>query len=279
MSELTRAPIRFLLSDMDGTLLLPDHSLSRRTIEAVRSLREAGVLFSLATGRPPKAMLQQIEALGVDLPTAAFNGGTLVNPDGSILVAHYLPATAALTALALFADRSDVEVWVFSCGDWLLKDPDGPMVPREQHGLGYPPVVVDSFEPYLERIDKIVATSNNTDLLIELEALLLPKVQEQAQVSRSQPVYLDVTAMQANKGAALATLAEFLGVPLEHTAALGDGGNDPAMFHQAGLSIAMGQAEEAVKRQADVVTGANTEDGAAQAIEQYILNHPHRAAL
>jgi Cof subfamily protein (haloacid dehalogenase superfamily) len=279
MSDVTPQSIRFLLSDMDGTLLLPDHSLSQRTIEAVRSLREAGVLFSLATGRPPKAMLQQIEALGVDLPTAAFNGGTLVNPDGSILVAHYLPVTAALTALALFADRSDVEVWVFSGGDWLLKDPDGPMVPREQHGLGYPPVVVDSFEPYLERIDKIVATSNNTDLLIELEALLLPKVQEQAQVSRSQPVYLDVTAMQANKGAALATLAEFLGVPLELTAALGDGGNDPAMFHQAGLSIAMGQAEEAVKRQADVVTGANTEDGAAQAIEQYILNHPHRAAL
>ncbi|MHC8394748.1 HAD family hydrolase [Pseudomonas sp. LB3P93] len=271
MSDVTQQPIRFLLSDMDGTLLLPDHTLSQRTIEAVRSLREAGVLFSLATGRPPKAMLQQIEALGVDLPTAAFNGGTIVNPDGSLLVAHYLPATAALTALALFADQPDVEVWVFSGGDWLLKDPNGPMVPREQHGLGYPPVVVESFEPFLTRIDKIVATSHNTQLLIELEAQLLPKVEGQAQVSRSQPVYLDVTAMQANKGTALATLAEFLGVPLEQTAAMGDGGNDPAMFHRAGLSIAMGQAEEAVKRQADVVTGANTEDGAAQAIEQYIL--------
>ncbi|WP_219094023.1 HAD family hydrolase [Pseudomonas sp. UMAB-40] len=271
MSDVTPQPIRFLLSDMDGTLLLPDHSLSQRTIEAVRSLREAGVLFSLATGRPPKAMLQQIEALGVDLPTAAFNGGTIVHPNGSLLVAHYLPATAALTALALFADQPDVEIWVFSGGDWLLKDPNGPMVPREQHGLGYPPVVVESFEPYLTRVDKIVATSHNTQLLIELEAQLLPKVEGQAQVSRSQPVYLDVTAMQANKGAALATLAEFLGVPLEQTAAMGDGGNDPAMFHRAGLSIAMGQAEEAVKRQADVVTGANTEDGAAQAIEQYIL--------
>jgi HAD superfamily hydrolase (TIGR01484 family) len=248
MSESAQHSIRFLLCDMDGTLLLPDHSLSQRTIDAVRSLREAGVLFSLATGRPPKAMLQQIEALGVDVPTAAFNGGTIVKQDGSLLVAHYLPATAALTALALFADRPDIEIWVFSGGDWLLK------------------------EPYLECIDKIVATSNNTDLLIELEALLLPKVEGQAQVSRSQPVYLDVTAMQANKGAALATLAEYLGVPLEHTAALGDGGNDPAMFHRAGLSIAMGQAEEAVKRQADVVTGTNTEDGAAQAIEQYILS-------
>ncbi|TPG76369.1 HAD family hydrolase [Pseudomonas arsenicoxydans] len=271
MTGVTQQPIRFLLSDMDGTLLLPDHSLSQRTIEAVRSLREAGVLFSLATGRPPKAMLQQIEALGVDVPTAAFNGGTIVNPDGSLLVAHYVPATAALTTLTQFADLPDIEVWVFSGGDWLLKDANGPMVPREQHGLGYPPVVVESFEPYLERIDKIVAASNNTGLLIELEALLLPRVEGQAQVSRSQPVYLDVTAMQANKGAALATLAEYLGVALEQTAALGDGGNDPAMFHRAGLSIAMGQAEEAVKRQADVVTGPNTEDGAAQAIERYIL--------
>ncbi|WP_130912357.1 HAD-IIB family hydrolase, partial [Pseudomonas sp. Sample_9] len=83
MSDLPKQPIRFLLSDMDGTLLLPDHTLNQRTIDAVRSLREAGVLFSLASGRPPKAMLQQIEALGVDLPTAAFNGGTIVKPDGT----------------------------------------------------------------------------------------------------------------------------------------------------------------------------------------------------
>lgn len=271
MSDVPKQSIRFLLSDMDGTLLLPDHTLSQRTIDAVRALREAGVLFSLATGRPPKAMLQQIEALGVDLPTAAFNGGTIVNPDGSLLAAHYLPATTALIALATFADQPDVEIWVFSGGDWLLKDPHGPMVPREQHGLGYPPVVVESFEPYLERIDKIVATSNNTELLIELEARLILKVNGMAQVSRSQPVYLDVTALEANKGTALTTIAEHLGIPLEQTAAIGDGGNDPAMFHCAGLSIAMGQAEDAVKRQADVVTAPNTEDGVAQAIEKYIL--------
>ncbi|MGY2338536.1 HAD family hydrolase [Pseudomonas sp. SDO5532_S415] len=271
MSDATPQPIRFLLSDMDGTLLLTDHSLSQRTIDAVRSLREAGVLFSLATGRPPRAMLQTIEALGVDLPTAAFNGGTLVHPDGSLLVAHYLPTAAALTTLALFADQPEIEVWVFSGDDWLVKDPTGPMVPREQHGLGYPPVAIESFEPYLARINKIVAASNNTELLIELEAQLLAKVEGQAQVSRSQPVYLDVTAMQANKGEALKTLAAFLTVPLAQTAAMGDGGNDPAMFHCAGLSIAMGQAEEAVKRQADVVTASNAEEGAALAIERYIL--------
>ena len=81
----------------------------------------------------------------------------------------------------------------------------------------------------------------------------------------------EVTSPQANKGQALVTLAAFLGVDLAHTAALGDGGNDPAMFHKAGLSIAMGQAQEEVRRQADRVTASNVDDGAAQAIERYIL--------
>lgn len=130
---------------------------------------------------------------------------------------------------------------------------------------------MESFEPYLDRIDKIVAASLNTQRLIELEALLQPKVQGLAQVSRSQPVYLDVTAMLANKGEALKTLAQHLSVPLEQTAVIGDGGNDPAMFAVAGLSIAMGQAEEAVKRHASVVTGSHIEDGAAEAIERFIL--------
>lgn len=271
MSDATIQPIRFVLSDVDGTLLHPDHSLSQRTADAIRAMREAGVLFSLASGRPPKAMRHLIETFGIDVPVAGFNGGTLVNPDGSILIAHHLPAEAALITLALFSAEPDVEVWVFADGDWLRRDPPGPMVQREADGLGYGPVVVESFEPYLDRVDKIVAASNNTQLLVELEAQLQPKVQGLAQVSRSQPVYLDVTAMLANKGEALKTLAEHLGVPLAQTAAIGDGGNDPAMFHVAGLSIAMGQAKETVKRQANVVTGSNVEDGAAEAFERFIL--------
>ncbi|MGU9856874.1 HAD family hydrolase [Pseudomonas sp. LF245] len=272
MSDAAIHPIRFVLSDVDGTLLHPDHRLSQRTLDAVRALRAAGVFFSLASGRPPRAMLHLVEAFGIDIPVAGFNGGTLINPDGSVLVAHHLPAEAALVTLALLSAEPDVEVWVFADGDWLRRDPPGPMVQREADGLGYGPVVVESFEPYLDRIDKIVGASLNTQRLIELEAQLQPKVQGLAQVSRSQPVYLDVTAMLANKGEALKTLAAHLGVALEQTVAIGDGGNDPAMFQVAGLSIAMGQAEEAVKRQANVVTGSNVEEGAAQAFEHFILS-------
>jgi len=58
---------------------------------------------------------------------------------------------------------------------------------------------------------------------------------------------------------------------MANTAAIGDGGNDVAMFQKAGVSIAMGQAEEAVRSQANFVTGSNLEDGVASAIDRYIL--------
>ncbi|WP_016963255.1 MULTISPECIES: Cof-type HAD-IIB family hydrolase [Pseudomonas] len=271
MSVPKASSIQFLLSDMDGTLLRPDHSISPRTLDAVRALREAGVAFSLATGRPPRAMQQQIEALGVDLPTAGFNGGSIVGPDGRFLVRHPVPVQAAVTALLLFEALPQIETWVFADNEWLLRHLDGALMPQERQALGYAPKVVDSFEEYLPRIDKIVAASGDHRLLAELEARLHASTAGQAQASRSQPRFLDVTALEADKGQALSTLAEYLGVPLQRTAALGDGGNDSAMFRRAGLSIAMGQAPEQVKGEADVITGSNQEDGAAEAIERYIL--------
>ena len=145
------------------------------------------------------------------------------------------------------------------------------MVAHEQQGLGYAPLAVESFEPYLHRVDKIVATTSNAPLLVELEQHLQLLLSGEASASRSQSRYLDITALKANKGDALVALAEHLGVPLERTVAIGDGGNDPAMFHRAGLSIAMGQADAQIREQAMQVTGSNVADGVAQAIERFIL--------
>ncbi|GFM58237.1 HAD family hydrolase [Pseudomonas capsici] len=270
MTDRSQSLIRFLLSDIDGTLLRPDHSLTPATVDAVGRLRDAGIHFTLASSRPPRAMGQIIEALGVDLPTVSFNGGTITHPDGSLLAAYRIEPAAARTCLELFATE-EVAVWVFADNQWLLLDPDSAYVDHERHALGYEPLLVDSFEPYLDRIDKIVASSTDFSLLETLENRLNPLIEGQALAARSQSYYLDVTALAANKGTALATLAEYLGVELVNTAAIGDGGNDVAMFQLAGLSIAMGQADPAVQGQAYVVTESNLQDGVAQAIDRYIL--------
>lgn len=267
--------IQLVLSDMDGTLLMPDHSLSPAVIEAVAQLRAAGVKFTLASSRPPRAMRQQIEALGIDLPTAAFNGGVLINADGSELQSHWVDREAVDICLALFAEHA-LDVWVFADDQWLARDRKAEYFPKELHALGYEPLIVEDFTPYLDRVHKMVATSGNFQLLIDLEQQLQAPLHGKAIAARSQRYYLDITAVLANKGEALATLAERLGIELANTAVLGDGGNDVAMFKRAGFSVAMGQGEQVVREQADAVTASNAEDGVAQAIHQLILPRAQR---
>lgn len=275
MSAPSNHLIQLVLSDMDGTLLMPDHSLSPAVIEAVAQLRAAGVKFTLASSRPPRAMRQQIEALGIDLPTAAFNGGVLINADGSELQSHWVDREAVDICLALFAEH-DLDVWVFADDQWLARDRKAEYFPKELHALGYEPLIVEDFTPYLDRVHKMVATSGNFQLLIDLEQQLQAPLHGKAIAARSQRYYLDITAVLANKGEALATLAERLGIELANTAVLGDGGNDVAMFKRAGFSVAMGQGEQVVREQADAVTASNAEDGVAQAIHQLIMPRAQR---
>lgn len=275
MSASSNHLIQLVLSDMDGTLLMPDHSLSPAVIEAVAQLRAAGVKFTLASSRPPRAMRQQIEALGIDLPTAAFNGGVLINADGSELQSHWVDREAVDICLALFAEHA-LDVWVFADDQWLARDRKAEYFPKELHALGYEPLIVEDFTPYLDRVHKMVATSGNFQLLVDLEQQLQAPLHGKAIAARSQRYYLDITAVLANKGEALATLAERLGIELANTAVLGDGGNDVAMFKRAGFSVAMGQGEQVVREQADAVTASNAEDGVAQAIHQLILPRAQR---
>ncbi|MBD1589239.1 HAD family hydrolase [Pseudomonas typographi] len=268
---MSAGPIRLVLSDMDGTLLMPDHSISQPVKDAVALLRSKGCRVSLASSRPPRAMRAQVQALGIDdVPTAAFNGGTLVKPDGSYLLQHFVEPVAVKRALALFA-QYPVSVWLFADDQWLVTELAAHYLQREHAALGYGPTQVADFTPYLDRVDKIVATCADFALLERLEGLAQGALQGQALAARSQAYYLDITALQANKGDALASLAKHLGIGLEQTAAIGDGPNDVAMFRRAGLAIAMGQGSEEVIAQAGAVTGSNTEHGVATAITQYIL--------
>ena len=73
------------------------------------------------------------------------------------------------------------------------------------------------------------------------------------------------------KRACFFTSSLALPMPMDEIAVIGDGGNDVAMFQQSGLSIAMGNASDEVKKHARFVTGSNDEDGFADAVEKYVL--------
>src|SRR6516164_6708939 len=83
--------ISAVLTDVDGTLVTKEKVLTPRTLQAVKSLREQGVVFTITSGRPPFGMRPLVEPLGLTMPMAAFNGGVIVLPDLSILDERQLP--------------------------------------------------------------------------------------------------------------------------------------------------------------------------------------------
>jgi hypothetical protein len=273
MMSASRVPsttLRAVISDVDGTLVTKDKVLTARSEAAVEALRAASIAFSIISSRPPRGLRGLIDRLKITAPVAGFNGGALAMPAGEVIAQHLLSPAAARQAVEMI-DAHGAQAWVFCGPDWLVRDPAGPYVGLEQHTIGFEPAVVRDFGRALDGAAKIVAVNADVDLLTRLERYARDALAGRATVARSQPYYLDFTHPLANKGAALSELGTLLAIPAAHIAVIGDGGNDVAMFDRSGLSIAMGNAELAVRRAADFVTERNDQDGFAKAIAWFVL--------
>ena len=263
--------ISLVISDVDGTLVTPDKALTNASIRAVSLLHERGIGFSIVSSRPPMGMRMLVGPLRIALPIGAFSGGALVTPDLRVIEEHRIPEAAARQAVELI-ERSGADVWVYTADAWIARNANGDYVPREKRTIQAEPTIVAEFAPYLDHACKIVGSSKDFDGLARCAAAAREALGSQASVARSQPYYLDVTAPNVDKGTFLSSLSLRLRIEPEAIAVLGDMENDLAMFRKAGLAIAMGNASSEVKKQAHHVTGSNTDDGFAQAIERHILS-------
>jgi Cof subfamily protein (haloacid dehalogenase superfamily) len=261
--------IRLVVSDLDGTLIRSDKSLSDGNVAAVRRLINAGVGFGLISARPPSGMLWIAERLDLAGPFGAFNGGTLFDRAGTILAAHRIDPDLAHAVLAILVDEGVIR-WLFADGDWVTDRTDDIHTPREIKSAGKDPIVTQALGDRCLRVDKLVAVSDDDALLSRVEARVRAIAGDRATIARSQPYYLDITAPLANKGDGLALLAEAAGVPLTQVAVLGDADNDLPMFARAGFSVAMGQAAGHVRAAASAVAQGNDEDGVADAIDRLL---------
>lgn len=261
--------IQLFVSDVDGTLIGSDKALSVETIEAVSLLHSAGIRMTLISARPPSGILPLARRLGLTLPLGAFNGGTIIKPDGEILAAHRIDQSVSRLAIGHIL-ANDVDVWVYADQNWYVSDLFHPRIQRERESSMVDPIGTEDFEALHGRIDKIVAVSVNQDMVIRIDAELNELLANGAEVSRSNPIYCDITHPSANKGAGIAELAAAIGIPISRVAAIGDMPNDIGMLRHAALGIAMGQAPELVKEVADWVTASNVEHGVAQAITRIL---------
>jgi Cof subfamily protein (haloacid dehalogenase superfamily) len=263
--------IRLLLADVDGTLVTDDKVLTDGAISAVRGLHDAGIAFAITSSRPPRGMGMLVGPLDLQLPLGGLNGGLVVNPDQSVIACHKLDIATAAQAVVLLLDQG-LDVWVYTETAWLIRDPAAAHVAREAWILGFDAEMVVSFTAdHLAGAVKIVGVSDDFDLVAACEARAQTALGAGASATRSNRYFLDITNPQANKGAVVVLLAKTLNISTAQIATIGDMPNDVLMFRESGLSIAMGNASDEVKAQANLVTASNGEDGFAKAVRSFLL--------
>jgi Cof subfamily protein (haloacid dehalogenase superfamily) len=266
----TDSSIRLVLADVDGTLVTQDKVLTDRAVDAVRKLGEAGILFAITSGRPPRGMAMLIEPLDLTTPIAAFNGGLIVNRDMSVIEQRVLPEDLVRPVSDLFGSYK-LDTWVYQGADWFVPDPKGSHVARETATVKFDPKIMASLDGHTGDVAKLVGVSDDLDAVAAASTAAHDKFGDHVTASRSQPYYLDVTHPDANKGAVARYLSQRYSIPEESIATIGDMPNDVLMFARSGLSIAMGNASGEVQRAARRVTTSNEDEGFASAMERFVL--------
>jgi Cof subfamily protein (haloacid dehalogenase superfamily) len=264
--------IALVVSDVDGTLVTKDKTLTDDAKAAVRRLHEAGIGFTITSSRPTIGMRFLIEPLAIALPVGAFNGSSIVDPQLKPIEQHLIPVTSAQRALDVL-NEFGADIWLFTNELWLTRNPDGEYVPHEKRAIRADPTIVADFAPYMEAACKIVGSSSDAALLQRCEIAMQQVLGAEATAVRSQSYYLDVTPPGCDKGTFVEAMAKRLGISTDAVATIGDMQNDLAMFRKSGLSIAMGNATDDVKKAATLVTASNEDEGFAKAIEMILRNN------
>jgi Cof subfamily protein (haloacid dehalogenase superfamily) len=263
-------PVRLVLSDVDGTLVTHDKVLTADTIAAVRQLNEAGILFAVTSGRPPKGLRMLIEPLSLTTPLGGFNGGLMTDEKLDILQ-ELIVDDAVVGPIIDLLDAHGLSVWVYQGTDWFVLDLTGPHVAHESDVCQFGPTQLESFEGVRGDIVKIVGVSDDPATMARATTELNEKFAAHVSATNSQTYYLDVTHHDANKGKVVAFLAQQYGFDRDEIATIGDMANDVLMFEKSGLSIAMGNASDDVKSKASFATESNDDNGFAIAMEKFIL--------
>ena len=271
--------IRLIAFDLDGTLLNSEKAVSPRTKAALERAAAKCALLVPATGRLHRDLPADVAALPSLRYMIAINGAEVYDrKEDRLLYQAELKREDALELMKYMDTLPAIYGWYqggrgfilaryyermeeFAHAPWLFDSMKRAYTPTEnpEKTLLEEPSGPQKLQLYFR------------DMEARKTALKeIPRLFPQCVVSSSLPINIEVNAANATKGAALAFLAEHLGIKPEETLAFGDGTNDISMLRQAGTGVAMGNAAPEVLAAADQTTGTNDEDGIAAFLEAYL---------
>ena len=240
--------IQLIALDMDGTLLTGNHEVTERTKQAIAQAREKGVQVMLSTGRWLNTCYSYYEELQLDSYIITVNGGEIWSPEKELVEQHLFSAEK-MEKMWHIGHEAGARMWLVSSGDIFIDQVPAGFSDYQWLKIGY-----DMEDKH--KLDHIVK---------ELSSI------EDLELSNSLPTNVEVNPIGVNKANALKSVTKKMGITMENVLTIGDSLNDIKMIQEAGIGVAMGNAQEAIKKVANHVTDTNENDGVAKAIEKFIL--------
>lgn len=272
--------IRIIALDLDGTLLNENKELPEANLRALEAAAAKGIHIVPTTGRYYGGMPQVIRDLPFVRYAITVNGAQAVDTHtGEVLYRAEIPWQRAVDLMAYF-DTLPVAYDCFLDNDAFMtadlqnriaEYTDHPQYQKLVRELRRP---VPELKAFVAERQRDVQKTQIFTMDMELRARMLrelPEMFEDVVTSSALLHNVEINDRRGNKGDALLALAAHLGCTAEQIMACGDGLNDLSMIEAAGLGVAMGNAEEALKACADYITDDCDHAGVAAAIEKFCL--------
>ena len=280
---------KLIALDMDGTFLTSKGTITDENRKAVRDAQAAGHLVMACSGRAHDSLRSFLKEENFDdLPISGSNGSITVVDEQVIhhvamdnnstevlfnwLNEHKYPFKIYTNEGAFgpsdFFERAEFE---FSSNQSVENAHFADIGLMKEYARKYPATKIDSLNdmPAGSKILKFYVMTPNMEKKAEIE--LFARGIEGLTVTSSFMDNVEISDALGHKGTGIIAIAKHYNIPIEDTIAMGDNFNDLGMLQVAGLAVAMGNAEDAIKEMADVVTLTNDESGVAHAIREYVL--------
>ena len=260
-------PIKLVAIDIDGTLKAKDAPITPRTKASISNALKKGIRVVLSTGRGLMGTKPILRELMLTEPVIVFGGAMIVDPvSEETICMHTLPEDVVTRALMCCNDLG-IHSHLYQ-GDMIVCNVEDDYLLRYTSGQGIPyridPDMIGGRWKYVPKILAMVRAEEEMQML----SLVRDALKDYAEVSKTEPGYIEINAIGTSKGEAVRMLAERFGIKREETAAIGDSFLDMSMIEWAGEGLAVSNALPEVLSIADRILPACWEDGVAIYLEE-----------